>query len=937
MPTFSQSLLRPRLPLLLALLALGGATYAYFAGEAATLPMRLVPHLAPVPVVLDSVAAGPAWLPLPLNGYAVTLTHDVGGPYTHPLAATGWLLVLAGALAGWLAVVSGLRRPAFVVGTAPVIFLLSSLNVDGLGLFGGSQPYFLWLSLGVLGAAAGGLHLLGERVRLPLRALVLTTLMAALAGLVYSKTPLSPADTALQLAAFATPAGAVLVALLVLWVGVENVRALLWFNSQAEQPESRFGLFPYLLASSLYLGALGWYWYQGSLALGYGLHLDPLVLLLPAVLTSALGLRLRAPSYAEWVPYPAARVLLGLLTAAAAAALGYAFYTVNAPLLDAARAFSALALGLLGAAFLLYSLLNFAPLIRQRLRVYRVAFAPRRFPFYAVYVLGLGVLALYGVQGGWPWLAQVQAGQYNLLGDATRQQSEARPDDLPLALLAERYYAESGDVLDRFNRPAQLGRAALYRFRSQIQNEQNALRRALLRQPDEKVSVRLAALLTTPGDFLDALAVLRQARRAQPRSFALTSDLAQLFTRSALTDSVATYLDRAARLTPGSAVSEANQLGFLLSQGLYAEAEQLFVKELATRKTPANAPALAANSTLAYLLNATKPGQKKGFVAITTNSAPPASADLDDATFAEVYQDALHMARATRPATERLPWAKALATLAARPANEPYYEQLVYLQSLLLHAAGHELAARQALGPLAAGTSQSAAYYQYVLGLWQLQQRQYIAAATRLGQAAALGAADARPAQAWALALAGRPDSARAVARRLALGADTAQRPMGQRLAAALAVGSLVVGQPARPLVGAAALGQAQAAEAAGRPDSAARRYRRAVATAPFNVALVLAAGRFFSAQQQPGNAYEVLQQGLTENPDDPALLSAFALAAASAGVADLGQSALAQLRPRLDPAAYATLGAQFEARRRAYAAAAAEFETLGPAQPAGR
>ena len=39
------------------------------------------------------------------------------------------------------------------------------------------------------------------------------------------------------------------------------------------------------------------------------------------------------------------------------------------------------------------------------------------------------------------------AGQFNHLGDLTRQQSEADPDDLGLAALAERYYAESGDVL----------------------------------------------------------------------------------------------------------------------------------------------------------------------------------------------------------------------------------------------------------------------------------------------------------------------------------------------------------------------------------------------------------------------------------------------------------------------------------------------------------
>ena len=57
MPATSTFWARLRLPLLLALLAVGGACYAYFAGESATLPVRLVPHLSPVPVVLDSVAA----------------------------------------------------------------------------------------------------------------------------------------------------------------------------------------------------------------------------------------------------------------------------------------------------------------------------------------------------------------------------------------------------------------------------------------------------------------------------------------------------------------------------------------------------------------------------------------------------------------------------------------------------------------------------------------------------------------------------------------------------------------------------------------------------------------------------------------------------------------------------------------------------------------
>lgn len=912
----------PGLPALLALAAIVGAVYAYFTGDHATLPVQLVPHLAPVPLTLDSVAAGPARLPLPVSGFITTLTHDVGGPYTQPLAAGLWLSVLALAVAGWLAVVSMLRRPAFIAGTVPVIFLLTSLNADGLDIFSGVKPYFLYLGLGVLGAAALGLQAYGERVRAVWRVLIFTGLVGALVALLLARTQQPLAETTLHLAAYATPAGAVLVAALVLWVGVENVRALLWFNTQAERPESRFGLVPFLLVSILYLGSLGLYfWNDGVLPLAGGLHFDPLVLLLPAVLAGGLGLRERAPSYAGWLPLAAARPLYWLLAAAAAAALGYALATANAPLLAAARSLSALALLLLGTAFLFYTLVNFGTLIRQRLRVYRVVFEPRRLPFYTVYILGLAGLLLYELRNNWPLLNLVQAGQYNQLGDLTRQQSEARPDDLPLALLSERYYAESGDVLDRFNRSAQLGRAALYRFRSQRQNELNALRRALLRQPDEKVSLKLNALLTEPADFLDALEVLRQARRAAPGSFALASDAAQLFTRSALTDSVAFYLDKAERLKPGSYVSRTNQLGFLLSQNLVPAAQKL----AADSKATAQEPGLLANKELLSLLEPVEPrAADNARVSVSISSAPPAITNLNGADFAQLYHAALSEVR-NGSVAGHAQWVAALARLAERPANEPYYEQFLFLQALLRHAAGQELAARQTLAPLTVGTTPTAGYYQYVLGLWQLQQQQYATAASQLVLAAAHGATDARLPRAWALALAGQADSAQAAYRRLAVTGPVS--PAVRQLGEALRAPVLLQGRPVVALAGSKELSEARRAEAAGRLPEATRRYRALVQQVPFNERAVLAAGAFFTSQKAYTDAYDALNTGLTENPASLPLLRAYALAAAGAGLAELGQSALAQLQPRVSPAEYANLLAQFAARRAAHAAAGAAFD----------
>ncbi len=886
---------------LLAGLAVALAIGAYLVGPGATFPVSLPAQLLPVPLTLETFAVGNLAVPVPVSGFVVSLTHDVGGPLVHPVAAGVLLLFLAVALAGWLAVVSTLARAPFAVGMVPVVFLLMSLQADALGVFAVGEQYFFYLALAVLGGTAFGLHTFGTRVPLAVRWLIFGLLLAALGSLIFIRSDCPAADTALQLAAYATPAGAVLFGLLVLWVGLENVRALLWFNGQAPLTVGRFGLLPFLLGTGFYLAALAAYVWNGELRLWPTLALDPFLLLLPAVLAGGLGLRLRAPSYQAWVPFGAARQLYPLLVMGAATALGYALLTQNSPLLDAARAYAALLLLVAGAAFLGYVLLNFLPLIRQKLQVFRVVFAPRRVPFYAVYLLVVGTFVVVQVRRANPLPDQVRAGQFNHLGDLSRAQSETRPDDLGLALLAERYYAESGDVLDRHNAHAQLGRAALYRFRQQRQNEVIALRRALRRRPDAGVSLRLTGLFNEPQDLFDALDVLRQARRDHPRNAALAADLAQRFTQSALTDSVAFYLDRAEALAPGAALNRSNQLAFLLRQHLYADA----AKRGATAKTDLTEPALLANLTLLRLLQAAaadsiarqkQPAAAVGSSAAVAPAAPDAAsapaftaayfapvADLDAATFAALYHAAL--ANARRADAALLPL---LVRLGQRPANEPYYEQLVFLQALTRHAVGQEMAARQILAPLTAGSSATAHYYQHLLGLWQLQQGQYATAAAQL-------------------ALAASPDSTlRQTTRLLARQAATGNAP-----------------PPARLPVGAAWLAQARSAA---RPAAAAL-YRRIVQEAPFNETAILAAADFHTRRRDYTTAYEALNTGLTENPNSPALLRAYVLAATDAGLTDYATQTLPRLQPLLAPTDFAALRKELATRQAARAATVVGFE----------
>ena len=730
---------------LCAALAAGLAGWHFFTAEDAVLPLRPVAQLTPVPTTVARVAVGLAELPVQANSYIITQTYDVAGPFLRPDAALGLVLLLGVALAYFLATIPSLSRPVFVAGMALVIFLLMSLNADLLGVFAVGKRYFLLLALVALGGPAYYFHAFRPAVPFTSRLAVFAVLVVLLGGVLFLHSP-NPTDlTALHLSAFFTVGGAVAFGLLVLWVCFENVHGLLWLNTQADAPAGRYGLLPFLLASGLYLGALLLYYLnQSELVLLPSLYLDPYLLLVPAVVVGWLGLDRRAATFGEWVPVPAARTLFLVLVLLAAAVLGYALATANDPLLQAGRDFTALAFLCGGAAFLLYALLNFGPLLRQKKAVYRVVFEPRRLPFYALYALTLVALVAVTMRNNFFLVDQVQAASFNNLGDLSRLESELTPDDLSRALLAERYYAESDD-LDQHNHKASLGRAALYRFRLQRQNEINILRRALDRRPSPRISLRLAALYNEPKDFFDRLDVLRAGLRANPANAALNADLAQLYSRSSLRDSVTFYRDRARAAAPDDATLPANELAYRISQQQWDDA-----RELVTSSGPSTSDAFRSNALLLAQLT----GQPAPAATL-----PDSTAALNSTSFALLYHDGLN--RAVRGDTALL---KLLPALAAQPANAPYLDQLTFLRAFTQHFGGRPVAAQTTIMPLATGSGPATAYYQQLQGLWLLDQHLPAPAASRFQEARDNGSALAALPEAYALTLTNQLDSARQVA-----------------------------------------------------------------------------------------------------------------------------------------------------------------------------
>ncbi|WP_400193829.1 hypothetical protein [Hymenobacter sp. B81] len=897
----------PRRPsawwLLPLLLVLAATLYQFVVGPTHTLPVGTVAQLGPTPVPVAYVPVGPDSLVLQANGYLLSQTRDVGGPELWPAAAALWVALLGLSLSLWLAAVSTLPRLAFVAGTAAAIFLLMSLNPDALEALGG-RHYELVTVLVVLAGAAYLLHAFLEGVRLGPRVLIFVALVAGLGALLYLGSPYPAAYVSLHLAGYGTVAGAAALGLLALWVGGELVFGLLWLNTQGPTPQSRFGLLPFVAASALLLGSLVLYYWNGGRLMLFpgGIHLDPYLLLLLAALVGWFSMPLRRPTYAGWVPAKAAPLLyLALLTLAMASA-GYAAATHNEPVLAAGRQLVALALLCVGVPFLLYVLMNFAPLIRQRLRVYRVVYEPRRLPYYAVYLLALGGIVAVLVRNNFDLLDQARAGMYVQLGDLTRFQSEGQPENTYLPLLAERYYAEA-DQLDPRNARAALGRAALYQQLSQRQNEINILRTTLLREPHEKVLLRLAARYDQSSDFFDRQQVLRQGLRAYPASRWLNAEMAQLYARSSLTDSVVYYYQRATAADADDAVAHTNWLAFLLKQNQLNAAAQ----SVAEHPFP-QWPAWQSNQLLFQLLQ--KPAQTAAAAQATPQ--PLTDSVLTVAQFAHLYH--IGLARAARRDTTLLPL---LTGLRRQSANDPFADQLHFLQGLTRLRGGEPARGFDQLETLATGTG--AGYYQQLLGLYLLERGLYPSAASRLALATAAGNPAAALPRAWAFAFGSRPDSARTLALRVA--ALPTEARSAQQLLNALP--QLPAARPPayQPFA-------AQFARAATLDKRAAEsQYRRLVAADPFAETGIIQAADFFAGQSQYLAAYEALRRALQYNPESVALLQRFALAAADAGLTDYSGQTLEKLRTLLPSEEYATFQSQLSKRRAIHQAAAAPWD----------
>ncbi|MGV3541376.1 MAG: tetratricopeptide repeat protein [Rufibacter sp.] len=745
--------------LVVAVIGLG--VYGYAKGDLLVFPLIKQAELFPAEAHLFPSSHLLTPTRVEVNAYLVSEQYAVGDMQLPQWAVWTFLAGLGVALTAFWTVASTLRRIPFYVAVSLGMLWLSTFNLDLLEIFSGTSRTLLLIALAALGGSSFLFHTFWPQVAFWLRFLFFSALVLLLGGALFYASPLPAELTAFHLVNYSTLGAFVAAVLFMILVAYENLHGLLWFNTQAQQPQRRFGLPQFLLITVLYLGNLLLLYLRqtGVLDLDFA-GLDALVVFLISAVVGLWGLQQRQVQYARFMRFETEAAPLYLVLALLTfLGLGYAFLMANDPMVNAYKSAIILTHLSYGVAFWLYLLMNFGPLIRQKLRVYRVVYDPKRLPYFMVYLAGSVILVVLVLRSNYAAYHQAKAGYYNYLGDLYLQ-TEEKP------LLAEQFYTESS-IQARLNLRANFSLADMYHQAGMRTLEMQQLQDIASRKPTPEGYLRMASLYTGGSDLFEHLAVLQSAVKQFPENAPLLNNLALLYGTTKLTDSAAHYLDAALAHSPEPEVIQANQLAFLFKHGFIAQAKE-FSQQYAVG---AYAPLQTNRLAIAFLSDGKIPQE---------SNLPLQDSLLTTQTFAHFYLRQL-AEQGVKESASALP---KVNQLLRQEANQGFFDDLTLLKGILQYRAGQFKAAKATLDQLATNNANTTGHYYDVLGQWFLQFEQYALAADYFAKARSARYPDAPLHEAVALALTGKPSEAA----QIALQTNALRVPWQQRAATQLAI-----------------------------------------------------------------------------------------------------------------------------------------------------
>jgi hypothetical protein len=695
---------------------------------------------------------------IPIESYLTYEYFNGSSLEPNTLALNIFVLMLVLASVLLLTVITTFERFWYFIGTGLFILFIASLRLDVIRLFGLTGQWTTIGTLIVYVIVSYYFNSFNTVATFTFRLITFLSITLILGLSIYFFSGVE--FPFLYLAVTGYVPGMIICALFIFMVAHEILASFIYLTSQGST--STKSLRHFSIISLIYMtNLIVAYMHEARFIDWNFLYINFYLLLTVSAILSLWGYRHREALYQNITRFnPFGAYFLTALGIIAFATIGMLLSSANDPALKVIRDFIIFSHIGFGAIFLVYILSNFVNMLDDDLNVYKVLYNPNRMPYFTYRFAGFIAMLGFVFYSNWQEYAFHSAsGFYNNLGDLYQVIDKKG--------FAEAYY-QQGREYGFQNHHSNYVIGHLEGTKNNLELSHKHYNMANGKRPTEFSAVNEANLYLFEDRIFNAIFSFKSALNTFPDSGPIKNNLGYAYTKIHLMDSAFLMLEQARNQKISKEAAEINFLAFLGQEYIPVKADSV-VKLFDT-----SSKGVASNGVAVATL------QKQNFD-VEVQPLADTTLDLFSATFLNNYI----VNKLKTLDTSFI--SKALHT-SSYPANEGFSEAL---KVSIAHAFYHQNNAGKALQILAelAYLSQSRqGKYNYIMGLWALEQGNADLAAQCFQYAVEYSYKEARIYSAIALAEGHQRNEAIVAADTLLQSKNENEKEIGQQLKRALTI-----------------------------------------------------------------------------------------------------------------------------------------------------
>ena len=730
----------------------------YFVGTDAVIHWLKFHHQQTVETVSHTFQVGNFELSIPIESYITFEYFNGSGLQPNVFASYAFVLLLMLAAMVLLTVITTFERFWYFVGTGLFILFIASLRLEVLHLFGLTGQ---WTTIGVLVIyvlISFYFNSLRSATRFTTRLVTFLSVTAALGIVFYVFSAVKYPFLHLSVTGYI--AGMILSVIFMIMIAHEIVASFVYLTSQGST--STKSLQHFSIISAIYIANLIiTYLHEARIINWNFLYINLYLLLSCSVILSLWGYQQREKLYQNITRFnPFGAYFIASMAIITLSTIAMLLGTANDPALKVIRDFIIFTHLGFGIIFLMYIFSNFVIMYAEDVNVYRVLYTPNRMPYFTYRFAGIITMLAFVFYSNWhEYVYHGTSGFYNGLGDLYQAMEKKG--------LAEAYY-QQGRAHGFQNHHSNYVIGFLEGQKNNLELSHNHYQMASGKRPTEYSFVNEGNLYLFEDKFFNAIFSFKEALNTFPDSGPIKNNLGYAYTKIHLMDSSLLMFEQARQESVSKESAEINFFGFVGQEYIPMDTDSVF------KSFETSSPGVIANALVAETL------QKKSFDT-RINPIPSKKLDLLTATLLNNYLvnkvksvDTTFIHEAYRVASDSL--------------NEEYSEALKVSIAHAFYHRNNVNKAMQLLAELAYLSQTRQGKYNYVMGLWALEQGNPDLASQSFAYAVEYSYKEANLYSAIALAEAHQYPDAIAAADTLLKSKNETDREIGQQLKRTLTI-----------------------------------------------------------------------------------------------------------------------------------------------------